>query len=453
MGSVIYDFLADSLFFHEESIQNNFVKESESRIQQELELYRNHCISNYKNLTLEIKKRESFLKVFSSSNKTPINLLKQTALYVDQFIIQDPLFSFTEIKNETAITTANYLGYKNTKLIDRVSIAESSKFLKEITPMIVGNYVKIFPASYHFEAPKEIPIYIPTNYYNDILPEEILNFFRENVIVHSMKKIENDGWQVLENQLIPCRSILIDFLGNENKEKMIFHLFQTEVLSIDEEKRIVKVQKTLPETPPDENYFQAWVTQSINSTSKAFFDNTFKECLLASNLNSTLLCENDFTRRLISENYNVKETIQTETANHMLNFELPFLDRIDINKLMYIREMDADVFTNFRLELEKNFRELRTLNDPKLIKQKTENILHELNEVQLNKIKQKISHINNQFAVNSLIGIGGLVGTVSIGGFSLIATALAIAKGYKDYNEYKEKVRENPSYLLWKIKK
>ena len=46
MGSVIYNFLADSLFFNENNLENDFANESEERIQQELQNYRNHCIKN-----------------------------------------------------------------------------------------------------------------------------------------------------------------------------------------------------------------------------------------------------------------------------------------------------------------------------------------------------------------------------------------------------------------------
>ena len=164
------------------------------------------------------------------------------------------------------------------------------------------------------------------------------------------------------------------------------------------------------------------------------------------------MCDNDFTSKLISQNFNVKKTIQTETANRIINFDLPFLDNINIEKLMFIREQEAEVFTNFRIELEKHFRELRTLSDPKLIQQRTENIFHELNEVQVQKIRQKVDYISKQVFVNSLVGIGGLAGGFSTGGFSLLATALALGKGFKNYIDYKEKVKENPSYLLWKIK-
>lgn len=453
MGSVTYDFLADSLFFHKDSIENNFANESDERIEKELQDYRNHCINNYEGLIKEIIERDSFLKVFSSSEDTSLSLLKQTALYVDQFIIQDPLFNLTDIGSEATNVTAQYLGYKNDGSIDRNSLKRAASFLNEITPMVAGNYVKTFPLSYHFEAPKQIPFNIPVDYYNGILPKEIMDFFWDNTVVRSMEKIKSGGWQVIEGELYPCRSIIVDFKEARFKSSMIYHLFEMEVLNYNEETRLAEFRQTLPDTVPDTNYFNAWVTQSINATSKAVFDRIFKENFIAANLNSTYLCDNSFSSNLITRNFGAEETIQTQTANRIINFDLPFLENIDTEKLMTIREYDADVFTNFRLELERNFRELRTIDDPALIKQQTENIFHELNDVQVQKIKQKIEHINKQIVIDSLVTLGGLAGSFSTGGFSLLATALALGKGYKDYTDYKEKIKDNPSYLLWKVKK
>lgn len=452
MGSVIYDFLADSLFLHQNSIKNGFKKETDSKIEYELQNYRDFCIKNYHNLINEINTRDSFLKVFSSAEKTSINLLKQTALYIDQFIIPDPLFKQTDHPAESSEVTAKYLGYLENNSIDRQQLSKAGKYLREITPMIAGNYVKIFPLSYHFEAPKEISINMPKDYYNGILPDEIMKFFWNNVSVKSMEKSEAGGWRVVDGKLYPCRSIAVDFKGDNFISSMIYHLFEIEVDKVNEDGTYT-FRFNLPESIPEENYFKAWVTQSINSASKAYFDKIYIENYIASNLKSTYLCDNEFTSKLISQNYNIQDSIQTYTANQIINFELPFIDNIDIDKLMQVREFDANVFTNFRIELEKHFRELRTITDPKLLKTRTENIFHEINDVQIQKLKQRIGHINKQVAVNSALALGGLLGSFQTGGYSLLATALALGKGYKDYMDYKESVKENPSYLLWKIQK
>lgn len=453
MGSIAFDFLADSIFFHDQSIENGFANETDQRIKRELTSYRNHILKHYDTLVQEIQDRDSFLKVFSTKGDVSVNLLKQTALYIDQFIIRDPIFSLTDIDKQNVKLMSKHFGYKENTL-DRAGLVKSAKLLKDILPMVAGNYIKLFPVSYYFEGPKSIPIKYSENLFNDVLPEQIMKFFWENAKVSSMeKRPDGEGWTIIEGKLFLSRGIVVDFKGSNLMDSRIYHLQQMEVLNTDENEGTMKVRYTLPDTPPDEAEFKAWVSQSINQSSKAFFDKVYTENHLAAGLNSTYLCTNEFTGKLLSAHFNAEKTIQTYTADQMLNFDLPFLANIDIEKLMTIRELDADVFTNFRLELEKQFRELRTLTDPDLIQLKIENIFHELNDVQVQRIKQKVEHLRTQQGLNTLIAGGGLAFGMQTAGWSLLGTALAAVKGYKDYRDYREKVKENPAYLLWKIKK
>jgi hypothetical protein len=52
-----------------------------------------------------------------------------------------------------------------------------------------------------------------------------------------------------------------------------------------------------------------------------------------------------------------------------------------------------------------------------------------------------------------LVAAGGLAGSVVTSGVSVAATVVALANGFRSYSEYREKVRENPAYFLWKVKK
>lgn len=451
MGSITYGFLADSILFHEKNLQNDFKDVTVDRLEREIQEYRQFCIDNFDDLIGEIKGRDSFLKVFSHQGETPLNLLKQTALYVDQFIISDPIFALSEKRSEMADVSSKYLGFDKIEL-SKETLSTNARFLKEITPMVAADYVKIFPKSFYFERPEGIPITVPRDYHNDILPREVLHFLRSHAKVQSLQKCPDGGWRVMD-ELSPCRSIIVEFEEEVISKTMIFYLFETEILSVNKETGIVSIRQSLPDSIPDRPYFDAWVNQSLNSTAKSYFDHVFIESALSASLNATYLSDSVLAHKLLTENLGAKETIETYTASQLLNFELPFIENIDVKKLMTIREFEADTFTNFRIELERNFRELRALTDEKQIKQKIENIFHELRQVQGQKINQKVGNLRKQLGINTLIAIGGLAGSVVTSGFSLGATALAIGKGFKDYFEYREKMKENPAYLLWKVRK
>jgi len=450
MGSIVFDFLANSFLFRDDDIKDNYKDYSNSLIEKELQKYRKYCLDNYNLLIDEVKSNKSSLKVFSGLEKNDVPSLIQTALYLDQFIIYDPLFKFTETESEIGNVTAKYLGY-DSKTLNRNKLAKITKFLKLLTPMVTNDFVKIIPASYHLEAPSNPPLYLPTNHYNDILPPNILNYFHQNVEVKSMER-NDTGWHVTD-KLEPCRGIHVKIKGLKSRNSMIYHLFEVHVDEFNEKTGIMKYHQTLPDTPPVLDNFKAWLTQSINSTSKAVFDKIYLENIIASELNSTYLCDNTFISNLLTREFEAKETIQTHTASELININLPFFDNIKIDKLMEIRKYEEEVFTNFRIELEKQFRELRGISDPQELELRKENIFHELNKVQGNIIANKMKSINRKKAIDSILLIGGLAAAVQTGGISLLASALALGKGYKNFMDYNEKVKENPSYLLWKIQK
>lgn len=453
MSHISYNFLADSLLFHEDSIQSNFSNESEARILQELESYRNHCIENMDELQNEVSKVDSSLKVFSmgQNGSIPMKLLTQTALYLEQFVIDDPIFPFSkETSNPSQDAFAQLLGMKSTGL-NKMKLAKTAYYLKAITPMVTGQYVKLFPASYHFERPIEIPLRLPINLDNDVLPEAIMTFFRSNAIVRSLKK-DDDGYTVEDGELHPCRGITIDFKNDESKLSTMYWLHESEFTPVEGSANEFIMKMSLPEHPPEKEQFDNWVTQSVNSTAKAYFDQVYKETFIASNLNSTYLCSGSFKASLISNTWDTKETVQSYTATQLFNTELPYLNTIDIDKLMQVRKYEANVFTNYRLALEQEFRELRLITDPVELEKRKENAIHELHEVQFEKIKQTINDIPRKMIVNATIGIGGLA-AASATGLSLFATVAAMAKGYSDYQEYKSKALNNPAYLLWKTRK
>ena len=206
MSHIAYDFLADSLFLNQNAINSGFKEESAARIEKELLAYRQHIIKNIQAIVAEINRNDSALNVFSSSGNTPISLLKQTALYLEQYVVADPLFRFTNLETKSEQAMSSYLGFQ--EKVNLESLTQAASYLKEITPMVTGNFIKIFPVTYHFEAPKQLPIKIPINNNNDLLPKQIMAFFHDNCIVSPMEKIEGAGWAIFDGkELKPTRAI------------------------------------------------------------------------------------------------------------------------------------------------------------------------------------------------------------------------------------------------------
>lgn len=448
MGSHTYSFLSNSLLFVDDFIENDFNKQSFEELQKVLEDYRKHCLDNIEELFNEVNSNQSALKVFSTLDEFSLDRLLQSAFYIEQYIVDDPLFKLTHIEGKVSKVTKEYLGFERSKL-DKSKLAQICKKLKSITPMIVADYVKLLPISYKFEPEDHPPVSYSENYFADSLPKDLMQFFHERVTVNSLQKDES-GWKVLdESDLTP--GLYINF-KNGSKRGMIYHYFEQEFLPFDDPKKLSFTQK-LADYPMDKLKHEAWVFQSINRTAKATFDQVFQENLIAASLKATYLCGDRFTADLLTRNMGAKESIQTSTANEFINLDLPFLENVDIQTLMDIRQHESEVFSNFRVELEKQFRSLRGIDDKTELELKRQEIIHELNEVQIQKINQKVKSLRKKALSESLIVIGGLAGAVQTSGWSLLAAAIALNQGYKSYNEYKDGIKENPSYLLWKTVK
>lgn len=452
MGSATYDFLADSFLLNDSAIEGLFSDYSDAQIETEIEKYREHCLNEYDNIIDEVVKEESCLKVCTSIEKFDYNLLLQSGLYMDQFIVYDPLFRLSEKQSDTHSLIISHLGYKGKEIIDRSELASICQLLNRIKPMIVADYVKLVPFSYHFEAPKVLPIKYDPNQYRDILPQEILNFFYKNATVYSMQK-SSQGWIILP-ELESSRGIMVSFEKDISKNGFIYHLWETHILDFNEETGLAKFAQTLPDEPPSQEMFANWVTQSVNQSAIGSYDQAYKECLLAAQLNSTFMTNSQFMSNLISSNFsNTKDNIQNYALNEFINMELPFLDKVNAEELMSIRVNEEGTFKNFRLELEKNFREMRSITDPKELELAKENLIHELYDVQNHKLESKFRSINRNYKIDGTLGLASVIMAAPTGGWSLLGGAVAVVKGYKDIKNYQDQIKENPSYILWKSTK
>ena len=159
MSHINFDFLTDSILFGS-NLEDDFEALNEGILREELARYREYVLENFNEIKKEVimDNRKITVTIESFGKRPDNNILKQLALYIDCVLIADPLFSFTEEKNEINDAWTEYLGIKNDGLIDRKKLSEALKYMKSITNLIVCDYVKFVPISILHEAPKEVPI-------------------------------------------------------------------------------------------------------------------------------------------------------------------------------------------------------------------------------------------------------------------------------------------------------
>jgi hypothetical protein len=449
MGTLVYDFLNDSLLFDESLLEDNYREIDEARLEEELASYRLFITECLDDLHQEIGADNSLLRLFGNKDHFTIDRLNQAAFYLDQVVLSDPLFPLTHTSSDIAQSMKSYLGVPEDPLVNRSELTAAIRRMQSLRPMIAADYVKFYPSSFHSEPPEKMPVNFSEDGYESALPPKLMQYYRKNVVARSMRKI--DKVLVVDNELRIGRGLAIGFKDDNSDLFQLYHYWQQEVAKIDEDTRTVYFQMTLPEEDPPVEEWKNWVAQSINQSALGHFTNIIQDLSLCEELNASYITNSEFTINLLRQP-NQAKNIKDYTAECVINLELPFLSNINTRDLMSIRQSDGEAFALFRRELEKHLRDARHESDPEKVRAKIDDIVHELRDVQLTRVEQKVRELKRGALAESLIAIGGLAGTVLTSGTSLAATLIAASAGYHTYSEYREKVRENPAYFLWKVK-
>lgn len=444
MSKIIYKFLNESFLLRDDYIDTAYAKVSDIELMNELQKYREFCIMNIQSILSDINLYKHDIKIFSAKSFIDISRLMQTALYMDQVTLPDSIFEHSYENSQFSNTLVEFNGITN-DTINRISLSKSAKLLKNLAPMVEVGYVKLFPVSYFFEPQSEILLIASTT--PEVLPENIMRLYVDNADIKSFTK--NGQHITFDKTLRLRRDISIKFDPDFN-ESFFYQLFEQKILGYDEATRIAQVAMSIPNHPPSKESFEAWVSQSLYKSALNHYADVLKEIQLANAFKSQYITHSSFVGKLL--NRSVDKEIKTFTAECVLNFDLHFLKNIDIQTLMSIRQNDGEEFAVFRLELEKQFRALRTEQNIDILRSKIADITHEMTEVQIAAIDAKVKNLKKGVLANLGLGILGFSGSVVTSGISLLATAVATINGYKTYNDYQQKIRENPSFFLWKIK-
>ena len=213
------------------------------------------------------------------------------------------------------------------------------------------------------------------------------------------------------------------------------------------------MEHSLPDAPPDRPYFDAWTFQSVNKSAWHLFTGVMSEIAISEHRHSMFSTNSQFVFELLSFLGAQTSSIPAYTAQSLLNLDLPILTMMNVETVLKVRGSDGESFQAFRDALEQGFRVLRGETDGDTLKRKTEDLLHELTEVQVRNVDRKIRSLQRSAITEAGVAILGLAGAVHTAGWSVLAAATAIFSGYKTFEGYRRDVKSNPAYFLWKVRK
>ncbi|WP_180132493.1 hypothetical protein [Rhodoferax sp. BLA1] len=448
MGSILYSHLNESLLLDKSLIAAQFQGVSDAELKNALKQYREFCIANFDELLEEVSPEAGKLRLFVGENADE-KVLKQGALYLDTVIMADPLFELAQPDHEMTLAMSRALDMPPSKDLDRKKVVKAVKTLLSCRSLVANGYVRFFPTTLENEAPAELPLYAPSDGFESVLPPHLLRLYKETADIRSV--ISSPQGLLVLRDLKLGRMISIDFDGRESGRAFGYNLFQQEVVSSDRVSGRMQVAMHMPKTMPSKEIFDAWVSQSVNSSARMHFEMLQRDIRWSARFGSQYMTRSRFAASILDSAENISSSsISSATSSGLLNLNLPIFDSVSMERLMGARA-DEEAFRRFRLQIEKHFRELRLETDPVKRHLKTENAMHELVEIQLTEVNSAIRRLKRKGVLTGVGAVASLAAATATSGVSLIATMYAAFAGYKTFEEYRISAKESPAYFLWQV--
>lgn len=463
MAHINYDFLSESFLFSDTGIEDGFKEYSDTQIRSELDKYRNYILSNIDSIRNEIilDKRKIKITIESFISRPSEEYLKHLVLYVDCVLIADPLFELTENKNEASEVIGEYMGIKKHKEIDRLSLSEALKYMKNSTPLIVCDFVKFIPTSFIHEAPKDIPIVYDESGFRESLPEHLMTLIKNKLVVHNIK-YNNGGLTITPNESLKKGTMLyLHFPEIEKRSGEIVSYQKMEPIGDIDENGHFKVAFYIPKSITDYE-FTVWLEQSRNRASMQLFDDTIKEYSYASGFNSIYLTGSELKAQILSSVYD--DSPRADIANLAMRLNLPIVEQADLITILNIREKYGESFNNFRVSLGNELIKLRNIDDANILKKRLDELSYQIHETNINAIDKDMRKIINSIKIDGSIVTGSLLtsyianynGSVASAALSLTGVCsglFVLAKGVSGSLKEMVSIKEKPEYFLWKLDK
>ena len=361
----------------------------------------------------------------------------------------DPLFELTQPDHEMTLAMSRALDMPPSKDLDRKKVVKAVKTLLSCRSLVANGYVRFFPTTLENEAPAELPLYAPSDGFESVLPQHLLRLYKEAADIRSV--ISSPQGLLVLRDLKLGRMISIDFDGRESGRAFGYNLAEQKVVSWDRSSGRAQLEMRIPKTLPSREMFDAWVSQSVNSSARMHFETLQRDIRWSARFGSQYMTRSRFAASILESAEDISSSsISSATSCGWLNLNLPIFDSVSMERLMGARS-DEEAFRRFRLQIEKHFRELRMETDPVKRHLKTENAMHELVEIQLTEVDSAIRRLKRKGVLTGVGAVASLAVATATSGASLIATMYAAYAGCKTIEEYRISAKENPAYFLWQV--
>jgi hypothetical protein len=256
----------------------------------------------------------------------------------------------------------------------------------------------------------------------------------------------------------PCRAISISFANDYTKSGVnTYFLHRTEVEEIERASGRIKMRMSFaPGEPLDQDFFDAWVYQSINRTIIARLQAIASEVRLASSINHSYITESQFESLLLSK-CGFKGEDASAKALNFLKVNDSLIKIPSAGELVRLREKHAKAFSRFRASLLATAEKLQGVS-PDQFPEKAERLYRTDIQPQIDEIRKSIRSISTSLRKGALQSLGVVALAIASGtalpliAASLYVTSNALTETLPALSDYMSS-RRKPEYIWKQIQK
>ena len=443
MSNISFNFLTDSFLFTE--AEQNYKKRTMDELSQELDSYRDYIIKNQNSIDNEISKSGiNIIQELSDTPKLPKQEeLLQGSLFLDTYLINDPIFDFN-LHNEKYANIARQCLHTTAKSDDTLKqeLASYAIYMKSLTEGVRCDteYIKFYPIKSGFR-PIEVPLFQLPDLSIEGIDRNVYQWFSERIQCFNLN--ENNR---IDKSLKFSNKIILFFKDDTTSSVRIaqYHSFVP-----------VRISGNHVEMKADNNYipqneeYNNWVAQEIIKTIKGKLSFFLYRKIITDKFNSPIILRNVFEKEFSEMNFsNIKNP-----DLYKLGFDLDFLGLkdLDFNTAMSIRRNAKDSFMEFQNAIKKDSIILSTATDKKIYTEVVESIKQ--------KYIQGIGSVKSAFDLSKEIasknilqlGVSACTYFVTPEPFKSIITGLSLLSIMKNAKDDIKNERKNPFYFLKKM--
>jgi len=217
--------------------------------------------------------------------------------------------------------------------------------------------------------------------------------------------------------------------------------------------RIPLEMKEILHTDSSKNkHVEDFVLSTIYQLSHQLNTNLYFSEYINSKLVAGLEIDNEILHWKFNQIYS-KPPAKSKIIPHLLSLNLPFIDEIDTNEIIKIRNREEGAFLNFRSEFNKICFEIEQMNPDEDIENIAREIVNERIKPQIKLLDDQIKSIDRRSLSYQIItSVVTVSSSIFAGGLSLVPGIAAIIAEGVEWNYKISSLRNNPMYYLWKIK-